>query len=360
MTDQMVEIPQPEDKDRLPSGDQAEPAETTAGATPKGAASLPSRGQDGGATGQTGKERDGSGQDGPERTERQRRAPKQPKKKRKVGRPKRSEQSPVGKPAEPPAAEPVKKRKRSGPPPQNPKMALEAADASHRDAMDKVASDAGQWTAETNPNRLTDVHALGEELEKVVWSMLENGHDFDETAAYINQVHKPKHPGESHGITLEAVKRYFRGSKQLQARRVKRMQELTQEIKKELVGNPDAATADVIDAIIFTGLMGLDRDAMPAGVSEAAKHYVACQALRMKQRMHNEKVRTERVQRRVMKRKLEDLTRTLKQESGGRALGPETLERIREIYGLFAKPVGPPGSAVILGASSDPGTDAST
>lgn len=279
--------------------------------------------------------------------------------KRPVGRPRKHQPSPDDPSAGAAAAKAGKQRPGPKVPPAS--FLLSAADASTRRTIEQLGDEAlaqARNFEDDDPSpgkrirqakrgqpggrgRLTEVQALGDDLEKIVRSMLENGNSFEETAKYINQRHQPA--TGPRGITLEAVKRYFRDSKQLQARRVKRMQELAREIKQELVGKPDAAEADVIDAIIFTGLMGLDRDSMPAGASEAAKHYVACQALRLKQRMQSEKIRTERLQRRVMRQKLEDLTRALKQESGGRALGPETLERIREIYGLFAKP----GSAVV-------------
>ena len=248
----------------------------------------------------------------------------------------------------------MKRNQKSDPKPDSLNFVAQAADASGQPATEAPGDQAANQAASGAANqagdqvRCADVGKLGAEMEKVVWSMLVDGHSFEETAEYVNERHKPEKAGGPQGITVGAVRRFFRGSKTLQAHRVRHMQELTQEIKKTLVGKPDAAEADVIDAIIFTGLMGVERGSMPSGVSDAAKQYVACQALRMKQQMHNEKVRTERVQRRVMKKKLVELTRTLKRENGGRALGPETLERIREIYGLFARNAEKAESAPLL------------
>src|SRR5439155_21529220 len=76
------------------------------------------------------------------------------------------------------------------------------------------------------------------------------------------------------GVTLLAVRSYFQSNPDLQGRRIRRMQEVAQKLKKSLTGAPHSAEAELADAVFLTGLMGLERAGTRFTVMDAARHFL--------------------------------------------------------------------------------------
>ncbi|PYV22545.1 MAG: hypothetical protein DMG24_16335 [Acidobacteria bacterium] len=176
--------------------------------------------------------------------------------------------------------------------------------------------------------RFTNFGLLPDGVKVDAENMLVNGATFEDTTEYINQRHQEE--GGAQGITLAAVKHYFRSNLDMQRRRVRCMQEAAQTLKDALKGDPDSAQADLANAFITTGLMGLDRQGSAYSVKDAQRAYEA-------RRIADQRIKTEVLKRENMASKLHDLKQAIAKESQGHGLGPETLQKIQAIYGLIGK-----------------------
>jgi hypothetical protein len=203
--------------------------------------------------------------------------------------------------------------------------------------------------------RLNDFLDLPEKLRSEAQQLFVEGATFEDIVEYINERHISEEKGESedtpHGVTPAAVKRHFRGNLSLQTQRIKRLQERGQALKSALTGDPSSAEAELADAIFFTGMMGMDRAGAQFRIKEAKQVFLSRQNMRLKEdsfelkRLNSEVVRknveartvTELKKQEQLNQKLSDLEKTIAQESGAHQLGPETLRKIREIYGLFSE-----------------------
>ena len=214
--------------------------------------------------------------------------------------------------------------------------------------------------------RLHDFLDLPEKLRSDAQQLFVEGATFEDIVEYINEKHLSEANGESedtpHGVTPAAVKRHFRGNLSLQTERIKRLQERGQALKRALIGDPSSAEAELADAIFFTGMMGMDRAGAQFRIKEAKQVFLSRQNMRLKEnslelkKLNSEAVRknveartaTELKKQEQLNQKVRELEKTIAQESGSHQLGPETLRKIREIYGLFSEePIleGPSGEA---------------
>jgi hypothetical protein len=167
--------------------------------------------------------------------------------------------------------------------------------------------------------------------------LLENGATFEEATEWINEHHAPEKPDGPQGVTLAAVTDYFRSSFEMQRRRIRRMQEMAQELKKALTGKADSAKAELADAVFFTGVMGLSRGTASFSVKDAQRDYVAREALRLREQQIAAQLETERCKQEKLRIEMGGLKQTLESEAGH--LSAEALRKIREIYGLIDQSV---------------------
>ena len=193
--------------------------------------------------------------------------------------------------------------------------------------------------------RLNNFELLPPNVKLEAERMIENGATFEDTTEWINERHRPDPSpdaiGEGEGVTLLAVRSYFQSNPDLQGRRIRRMQEVAQKLKKSLTGAPHSAEAELADAVFLTGLMGLERAGTRFTVKDAARHFLTRGSLDLKGRnleaalrLAEERMKTEIVKREQLQQRVREVAQAIEKEGQARELGPETLRKIQEIYGL--------------------------
>lgn len=192
-----------------------------------------------------------------------------------------------------------------------------------------------------------EVGDLPPRLRQLVERLLVEGATFEDTVEAVNERGKE-------GVTLQAVRDYFRSHLELQQRRIQRQMETAQALTKAL-RHPRSGQAKLAQAIMLTGLMGVSRREAAFGVKDAMSTKLQRENLGLRQQLLLLKVRKEIKDQKYAEARLRnelarwELTRghieVLKQQlakTGEESkLGPETLQKIREIYGLIAEPVTP-------------------
>jgi hypothetical protein len=200
---------------------------------------------------------------------------------------------------------------------------------------------------------------LPQKLRSEAEQMFVEGATFEDIIEYTNERYTAESgdptPDLARGVTLAAVKRHFRGELSLQTQRIKRLQERGQTLKRALTGDPNSAEAELADAIFFTGMMGMERAGAQFRIKEAKQAFLSRQNMRLKEssfelkKLNSEVVRknveartaTELKKQEQLSQKLRELENTIARESGSNQLGPETLRKIRELYGLFSEEPAP-------------------
>jgi hypothetical protein len=194
----------------------------------------------------------------------------------------------------------------------------------------------------------TDLDHFDPERRKKVDAMLIEGATFDDVVRTMNG-----EPGET--ICTLAVENYFRSNLELQKQRVRRMVEKMEALKKS-IGDPESAEGKLAEAVLFTGLMGLTRSPMYADLEDVQTLRLKRDKLDLERTILEMREKEARDRRRLMQaqtsyvlakcekakyelKKMEELLRSLKR---GERLDGETLNKIREIYGIIKQPYIPP------------------
>ena len=174
-----------------------------------------------------------------------------------------------------------------------------------------------------------------------------------EGATFEDVVESVEEKGEFR-VTLQAVTNYFRSNLDLQKRRVLRQVEKAQELKKAFA-DPDSAEAELADAMFLTGFMGVTRKSAELNLKDAEMVRLGKENLRLRNnvlRLRERKLEQDEnfnyARTKVMLKKLEMLQLNINQlksvmgtERKQNKLGPETLQKIQEIYGIAALPTIP-------------------
>ena len=193
-----------------------------------------------------------------------------------------------------------------------------------------------------------DVALLPQEQQQVVEKMLMEGAPFEDVVEAIAE------QGET-GLTLTAVRNHFRGSPSLQQRRVQHQLETVQALKQALGGDPESAEAQLAGAAILTGFLGLSRKESTLNLNDAERRRLERENLQLKKQflelkvrkakqdenMSRARIRVEVAKWHLLKEKVFELRRSIDNAGHGEKLGPETIQKIQEIYGLVSEPVGP-------------------
>jgi hypothetical protein len=199
-------------------------------------------------------------------------------------------------------------------------------------------------TAETKGPARVDLDGFDDGRLKKIDELLREGATISDVVGTLNG-----DGGEA--ISDLAVENYFRSNLDLQKRRVQRMVEKLEELKKSM-GNPETAEGRLAEAALFTGLMGLARSPMYADLEDVQtlrlkrdKLDLERTILQFKEKEGRERVRQMKAQTaytiakceraKFELNKMADLVRNLKR---GDRLDGETLNRIREIYGIIRQP----------------------
>ena len=194
------------------------------------------------------------------------------------------------------------------------------------------------------PVRPVDFGGLDPEHLPKVDELLAEGATFEDVVRTLNDA-------TGGGIAEIAVENYFRANLDLQKRRVRRMVEKLEELKKSL-GDPESAEGKLAEAALFTGLMGLTRKSTYIDLEDLETLRLRRDKLALERTIMELKEKEARERRRMMQaqtsyviakcdkakfelRKMMDLLRDLKR---GDQLDAQTIGRIREIYGIIRQP----------------------
>ena len=210
----------------------------------------------------------------------------------------------------------------------------------------KAFSRQGANAQSENGRAVTEVAKLPVELRELVERMLVEGATFEDICDAINERGEP--------LTLQAVQNLYRGSMELQKRRivfqVERARALT-----EALGDPESADAQLAHAAMLAGLQSLNRKDGSISVKDAAKASMERRNLLLKhellriqiereeqeKRFRRMRIYTEMLKTRLLRAKLVQLRRELAKHENSGVLGRVAMEKIQEIYGLLQVPVVP-------------------
>jgi hypothetical protein len=190
---------------------------------------------------------------------------------------------------------------------------------------------------------------LPPEKQPLVAELLVEGATFEDVVETVNEGEGPK-------VTQGAVERFFRSNLELQKRRVARLVEKAEALKTSLQADPNSAERKLAEAALLTGLMRLSRGGAELTVKDAMSLRLQQENLRLRQRVVRMKDRDailkhaltearahhefERLK--LTREKVRLLRRNLKGLRKGQQLGPETFQKIQEIYGILDEPYTPP------------------
>ena len=222
---------------------------------------------------------------------------------------------------------------------------------SNGEAGPAVAEAAPSLAADTasTQRKPADTWKLPPEREPLAAELLIEGATFEDVVEAINATAGPK-------VSQRAVEHFFRTHVDVQRQRVERTVKRADDLKVSLYANPDSAEAELAGAALLTGLMRLSRGGAELTVKDAMSLRLQQQNLRLRQRILRMKDRdaalkhalTEAQARHEFERlkltreKVRLLRRNLKCLRKGQQLGPETFQKIQEIYGILGENYTPP------------------
>src|SRR5690348_7019555 len=214
---------------------------------------------------------------------------------------------------------------------------------------DRSAADIAKTAISAPPERarlVSDVAKLPAELRELAERMLVEGATFEDIYDAVNDRGVP--------LTLQAVQNLYRGSLELQKRRIVFQAERARALA-EALGDPESTDAQLAYAAMLTGLQSLNRKDGSISVKDAVKGSMERRNLLMKRdllrmqiereeqekRFRRMRIYTEMLKVRLMRTKLVQLRRELAKPENSSALGRVAMEKIQEIYGLLEIPTVP-------------------
>lgn len=192
------------------------------------------------------------------------------------------------------------------------------------------------------PLLCTDVKKLSKERISLVTQMLTDGATFEDTVEAVNETEEEK-------ITLRAVENFFRSNHKLQQSRIRRQVETARKLKAALT-DPKSGQSELAEAVLFTGLMGLNKRSAGAQLQQAFKVKDQQENLRLKEetfrlkserfdldrKMLETRLKAEQAKLELLTGKVTLLKQTAEREAKGNNLSPEIIKQIHEIYGLVS------------------------
>ena len=199
--------------------------------------------------------------------------------------------------------------------------------------------------------KLTRVEDLGPEGQELVKQLLVEGATFEDVADTV------KGPGDK-GITLAAVRNFFRSNLQVQTERVKHSMEVAAQLQAA-VGNPNSAEAQLAQAVMLTGYLCTTREGSDISLKDAERSRVMREHLKSAQRISRlheretaakiellrQRIRFEKNRNEGLKGHLAKLQMAVNADGSGQKLSPEAYRQIQELYGLLHE-TPPPGAEV--------------
>jgi hypothetical protein len=200
----------------------------------------------------------------------------------------------------------------------------------------------GSSQAPAGPLRCADVKDLPERLQMLIDQALTQGSTIEDTVALVNEQREAT-------ITLGAVESYFRSNIELQQSRIRYLIKTAHELKSSL-SNPESAQADLAEAVLLTGLMGLRRRTTGSELQHAVRAKEQQENLRLKEeafqlkaeksvldrKMLQAKLKSEQAKLQLATERLKQLQETLSRDRGDVIASPELIKRIQEVYGIIS------------------------
>ncbi|MGH9447575.1 MAG: hypothetical protein ACRD3O_17870 [Terriglobia bacterium] len=191
-------------------------------------------------------------------------------------------------------------------------------------------------------NRCSDVKELPQALREIVDQMLTEGSTFEDTVQAVRA------PGGKR-ITLAAVETYFRSNLPLQRDRIRRLLQISDNLKSAFA-NPESAQAGLAEAILLMGLLGLRKQSAASEVQHAIRAKEQKENVQLKEDAFRLKLKRSSLELEIMEArlraddaklqlaasKLAQFKRTLEREQGATTLSAEMLQRIQEVYGIVS------------------------
>jgi hypothetical protein len=185
----------------------------------------------------------------------------------------------------------------------------------------------------------TEVAELDDKFRKMTDRLLTEGSTFEEVMETVAQRGGPQ-------LTLAAVRDYFRHNLRLQMRRV-RYQKRASDALKGAIGT-NTPEGDLAEAAFITGFMSLGRSGSETNLKDTERARLERENLRLRQsvlKLKNARERKERdllsartayekARGRKLIKEVRELHREATKPDAERQLPPETIQKIREIYGL--------------------------
>jgi hypothetical protein len=191
-----------------------------------------------------------------------------------------------------------------------------------------------------------DVVDLHPDLRDLVRRLLIEGSTFEDVVEGVNA-----RGGQC--ITLNAVKTYFQGNRELQTQRALRQVEDAEALLATVDKDPKSAEARLARATFLTGYSRVNRNASVVNPREAARYRMECENLNLKHQilmMQRKKAKQDLEYSRARTRLIEitqgkmqgdllRLERELRAHQVGDPLAPDILQRIQQLYGLACQPL---------------------
>lgn len=192
---------------------------------------------------------------------------------------------------------------------------------------------------------IKSVANLSLEAQKLLRDTLIEGDTFEDAAETVGAFGGRK-------LTVRAVEQYFRANLDVQQSRIRHQLQTARALKQAIKEDPGSSEAELADAVIITGLMGVRRRDQAARTMEHAFRYKdQIQNLRLKleratlsakkaeveKKMYFQRLKNETTKHELMKMKLHELIEEANHEGEDQGLRPEVMDRIREIYGIASE-----------------------
>lgn len=201
---------------------------------------------------------------------------------------------------------------------------------------------------------VADVAALDPALQELVRSMLVEGATFEDVAEAVKE-------RSGAGVTLGAVKHFFRSRLDVQQERVRRQLEVAAKLR-QAAGNPESAEGELVGALILSGLQAVNRRNAELSVKDVARNRMLDENLALRNQMLRQNARESERRQKLLEKRLEfeikrlDLLRRklgkvkkiVRPGQPGPRITDEAYRQILEIYGLLDEK---PGSQEVSGAA---------
>ncbi len=191
----------------------------------------------------------------------------------------------------------------------------------------------------------SDVSELPVESQELVKQLLIEGATFEDVVEAVNE-------RGTEDVSLQAVEHFFRSDPGLQQQRIQWTINTLKSLK-QAAGNPGSLEADLLDAIILTGLMRVTRQGANFDLRHALLEKLRRDNLHLERQVFNLKAQMSVQEKSYMEARtraalakaeliqvqLQKLLQALQGMQKTKKIDAQTLEKIREIYGLIKAPL---------------------